>query len=84
MAITSKHEESLEPNDVLDKIEAEYASMAGSVFAAARARAIEAGHDLVEVEGDLLVRISPNGDREILKRIRPPRDVEPGVAYCLK
>ena len=84
MAIASEHKGSMDPDDVLDRIEEEYAGLAGSVFAAARARALAAGHDLVEAEGDMLVRISPNGERTILKHISPPRVVEPGTKYCLK
>lgn len=61
--------------------ERSYAARASDAFADARRQAVAMGYDLVEKEGDAIVRISPEGNKQIVKKIRPARAVRAGTKF---
>lgn len=67
-----------------DLRERTYASRASEAFANARRQAVAKGYDLVEKEGDAIVRIFADGKKQVVKHVGPARAVRAGTRYRAK
>jgi hypothetical protein len=67
-----------------DQLEREFPASAGNAFASARARALAAGHGVVEALDGALYEVLPDGTRTFLKKIKPPVPARKGERFSLK
>ncbi len=56
--------------DKMDKGENNIASRVQTTFNEAREESLTQGHPILEVEGDSVVRVFPDGNREFVKNIK--------------
>jgi hypothetical protein len=68
----------------IEILENGFPSVAGSAFAAARERALSAGHNILESENGRLYEVFPDGSRTLVKKIAPPKSVVPGTVITLR
>lgn len=69
--------------DIQD-LENSFPTMSGEAFAAARERALASGLSVLQTEGDLIVEVSPDGGKKIVKRIEPPTYLEIGSTFTIR
>jgi hypothetical protein len=65
------------------KLEEELPAKAGDVFAAARARALAAGHSVVESRNEFIYEVFPDGREKVLKQIEPSRKYRAGQKFII-
>jgi len=63
----------------IQQLENQFPALSGQAFAAARQRVRQAGQTVLQSEGDVVVRVFPDGTKEIVKRIDPPIAVRRGT-----
>lgn len=63
----------------IQRLESQFPRLSGKAFAAARQRVRQAGQAVLQSEGDKVVRVFPDGRKEVVKRIDPPIAVRPGT-----
>lgn len=68
----------------IESLENAFPAVSGSAFAAARERALSAGHSVFESENGGLYEVFPNGRRVLVKKIAPPQPVVSGTVIKLK
>ncbi|MCC6145011.1 MAG: hypothetical protein IT368_14495 [Candidatus Hydrogenedentes bacterium] len=68
----------------MDKAEQAFAQRSAEVFAAARERVLAMGQPVTFSEGDVLIRLFPDGTRTILQEIQPPRRIGRGTKIRLR
>lgn len=64
-------------------LESQFPSLSGQAFAAARERVLAAGQSVLQTEGDFVLRVFPDGRKEVVKAIEPPTLVKPGALYTI-
>lgn len=67
-----------------EKLEAAVAEQSGSVFAAARERALATGASVVESVRGVIFEVFADGRRREVKRVAPPTRVVPGSKWTLR
>jgi hypothetical protein len=65
------------------KLEEELPAKASDVFAAARARALAAGHSVVESRNKFIYEVFPDGQKKVLKQIKPSRKYRAGQKFII-
>lgn len=68
----------------MERLESQFPQIAGSAFAAARARVLASGQSVLQSEGAFIYRVFPDGRRELVKQIEPPTAVVPGTKYHIR
>lgn len=68
----------------LQQLENQFPALSGQAFAAARQRVRAAGQTVLQSEGDVVVRVFPDGRKEVVKRIDPPTPVKPGTRLTIR
>jgi hypothetical protein len=68
----------------LNQLEMEFPASAGDAFAGARARALAAGHAVVEADDGALYEVFADGTRKFLKKIKPAVPARRGARFSLK
>jgi hypothetical protein len=68
----------------IQTLENEFPAVSGSAFAAARERALSAGHSILESENGRLYKVFPDGHRVLVKKIAPPKSVVSGTVLALR
>jgi hypothetical protein len=70
--------------DHIDQLEREIPAMAASAFAEARAKVLAAGLSVLQSEQGSIYEVFPNGDRVLVKKIKPPITVVPGTIITIR
>lgn len=65
-------------------LENQFPSLSGQAFAAASQRVLASGQSVLQTEGAFVVRVFPDGRKEVVKQIEPPTSVNPGTIYTIK
>ncbi|HEY1053068.1 MAG TPA: hypothetical protein VGE39_25030 [Prosthecobacter sp.] len=73
----------LDLEDEIDQLEREFPAMADEAFAKARAQAFAAGLSVLQAENGFVVRVYPDGRKEKVKEIEPPRQLRRGMIFHL-
>jgi len=68
----------------LDQLEAAFPKLAGQAFSAARSRALAAGESVLQAEGGVIYRVSPDGQKVEVKKIKKPVKVTRGAKFLIK
>lgn len=68
----------------IEALENQFPAVSGSAFAAARARALSAGHSILESENGGLYEVFPDGRRILIKKIAPPKPAIPGTVIVIR
>ena len=65
-------------------LESQFPTLSSQAFAAARHRVLASGQSVMQREGAFMVRVFPDGRKEVVKQIEPPTLVKPGTIYIIK
>jgi hypothetical protein len=65
-------------------LESQFPAISGQAFAAARQQVLASGQSVLQSEGGFLVRVYPDGRKEVVKQIEPPTCVKSGTIYTLR
>ena len=68
---------------VIEKLEREFPSESGAVFAAARERVLASGQTVLQSENGVLYELFPDGTKRLVKNLDPPLAVTPGTKIQL-
>ena len=68
----------------IQKLESQFPALSGEAFAAARRSVLASGQSVLQTEGAYVVRVFPDGRKEVVKQIEPPIPVNPGTIYTIK
>lgn len=65
-------------------LESQFPAVSGEAFAAARRSVLASGQSVLQSEGGMVVRLFPDGRREIVKEIEPPTLLKTGTIYTIE
>lgn len=65
-------------------LESQFPALSGQAFAAASQRVLASGQSVLQTEGSFVVRVFPDGRKEVVKQIEPPTQVKPGTIYTIR
>jgi len=68
----------------IQQLENEFPSLSGQAFAAARQSVLASGQSVLQTEGAFVVRVYPDGRKEVVKQIEASTSVIPGTIYTIK
>jgi hypothetical protein len=68
----------------IQKLETAFPALSGQAFAAARKRVREAGQTVLQSEGNAVMKVFPDGRKELVKRIDPPTRVVRGTRIVIR
>jgi hypothetical protein len=68
----------------IQEMESQFPALSGKAFAAARQSVLASGQSVLQTEGAFLVRVFPDGRKEVVKQIEPSTPVKPGTIYTIK
>lgn len=68
----------------LQVLERQFPAVSGQAFAAARQRVLDAGHSVLQTEDGVVLRVFPDGRKEVVKKIEPPTPAKPGTIYTIR
>ncbi len=68
----------------IQQLESEFPSLSGRAFAAARQSVLASGQSVLQTEGAFVVRVYPDGRKEVVKQIEPSTAAIPGTIYTIK
>ncbi len=68
----------------LQVLESQFPALSGQAFAAARKRVLNAGQSVLQTEGGVVLRVFPDGRREVVKKIEPPTPAKAGTIYTIR
>jgi hypothetical protein len=68
----------------IQQLESQFPSLSGEAFAAARRSVLASGQSVLQTEGAFLVRVFPDGRKEVVKQIEPSTPVKRGAIYTIK
>ena len=71
-------------DEQLDALEKQFVQSSATAFTAARQQALAAGQSVLSAENGRIYRLFPDGRREFVKQIPPPRMVEPGTRIQIR
>ena len=67
----------------IQALESQFPPISGQAFADARTQVLASGQCVLQSEGGYLVRVFPDGHKEVVKKIEPPTAVIAGAIYIL-
>jgi hypothetical protein len=65
-------------------LESQFPAVSGAAFAAARRSVLASGQSVLQSEGGMVVRVFPDGHREMVKEIEPPTLLKTGTIYTIE
>lgn len=65
-------------------LESQFPAVSGQAFAAARQQVLDSGQSVLQSEGGFVVRVYPDGRKEVVKPIEPPTRVKSGTVYTIR
>jgi hypothetical protein len=65
-------------------LESQFPAVSGQAFAAARQQVLASGQSVLQSEGGFVVRVYPDGRKEVVKQIEPPTRVKSGTIYTIR
>jgi hypothetical protein len=65
-------------------LESQFPAVSGQAFAAAREQVLASGQSVLQSEGGFVVRVYPDGRKEVVKQIEPPIRVKSGALYTIR
>jgi hypothetical protein len=68
----------------IQQLESQFPALSGQAFAAARRSVLASGQSVLQTEGAFLVRVFPDGRKEVVKQIEPSTPVKRGSIYTIK
>ena len=68
----------------IQQLESQFPALSGEAFAAARRSVLASGQSVLQTEGAFLVRVFPDGRKEVVKQIEPSTPVKRGSIYTIK
>jgi len=68
----------------IQQLESQFPALSGEAFAAARRSVLASGLSVLQTEGAFLVRVFPDGRKEVVKQIEPSTPVKRGAIYTIK
>jgi hypothetical protein len=68
----------------VQELEDIFPALSGEAFAAARERVIASGLSVLQSEGDVIVEVSPDGQKKFVKKIEPPMYLEIGSTFTIR
>lgn len=71
-------------DDDLQVLESQFPTVSGKAFAAAREQVLASGQSVLQSEGGFVVRVHPDGRKEVVKQIEPPIHVKSGTRYTIR
>ncbi len=67
----------------LQVLESQLPAVSGQAFDAAREQVLDSGESVLQSEGGFVVRVYPDGRKEVVKQIEPPIRVKSGTLHTL-
>jgi hypothetical protein len=64
-------------------LESQFPTVSGQAFAAAREQVLASGQSVLQSEGAFVIRVYPDGRKEVVKQIEPPTRMKSGTIYTL-
>ena len=68
----------------IEVLESQFPAFSGAAFAAARRSVLASGQSVLQTEGGMVVRVFPDGRREMVKEIEPPTLLKTGTIYIIE
>lgn len=68
----------------IQQLESQFPALSGEAFAAARRSVLASGQSVLQTEGAFVVRVFPDGRKEVVKPIEPSTPVKRGAIYTIK
>jgi len=68
----------------LDQLESQFPPLSGVAFSHARDEVLRSGQSILVAEDGVIYRVTPDGQREPIKKIDPPVEVEQGIKIRMK
>jgi hypothetical protein len=68
----------------IQQLESQFPALSGEAFAAARRSVLASGQSVLQTEGAFLVRVFPDGRKEVVKQIEPSTPVKRGAIYTIQ
>lgn len=65
-------------------LESQFPAVSGQAFATARQQVLASGQSVLQSEGGFVVRVYPDGRKEVVKPIEPPTRVKSGTIYTIR
>lgn len=65
-------------------LESQFPAVSGQAFASARQQVLASGQSVLQSEGGFVVRVYPDGRKEVVKPIEPPTRVKSGTIYTIR
>ncbi|MDH4477585.1 MAG: hypothetical protein QE274_14015 [Verrucomicrobiaceae bacterium] len=65
-------------------LESQFPAISGEAFAAAREQVLASGQSVLQAEGGFVVRVFPDGRKEVVKEIEPPTRLKSGSIYTIR
>jgi len=65
-------------------LESQFPAISGEAFAAAREQVLASGQSVLQAEGGFVVRVFPDGRKELVKEIEPPTRLKSGSIYTIR
>ena len=68
----------------IQQLESQFPTLSGRAFASARQSVLDSGQSVLETQGAFVVRVFPDGRKEVVKQIEPSTPVKIGSIYTIK
>ena len=68
----------------IQQLESQFPALSGEAFASARRSVLASGQSVLQTEGAFLVRVFPDGRKEVVKQIEPSTPVKRGAIYTIQ
>ena len=68
----------------IQQLESQFPALSGEAFAAARRSVLASGQSVLQTEGAFVVRVFPDGRKEVVKQIEPSIPVKRGAIYTIQ
>jgi hypothetical protein len=68
----------------IQQLESQFPALSGEAFAAARRSVLASGQSVLQTEGAFVVRVFPDGRKEVVKQIEPSTPVKRGAIYTIQ
>lgn len=68
----------------IQQLESQFPALSDRAFAVARQSVLASGQSVLQTEGAFVVRVFPDGRKEVVKQIEPSTPVKIGTIYTIK
>ena len=68
----------------IQALESQFPAMSGRAFATARQRVLASGQSVLQTEDGKVVRVFPDGRKEVVKNVQPPTPAKPGTIFTIR